>query len=131
MLRRWDQVSCQNELSSLMHTGQTNCCKLKPLQPVPRVTGLQARDLDCRMFAGSAVSQLQNATVVLTDAVLPATKQEVKKEQAQIDAINLRLSTQQSVRCSLQVCLENVSVLQMSATEAFQLRREALCVESM
>ena len=62
----------------------------------PRVTGFQARGPDVTKIAGTALSQLQNATILLADAVLPATKQDVKKE---IEANNIRLSKQQQVCC--------------------------------
>lgn len=79
---------------------------------VPRVTGFQARGPDLTKLAGAALNHLQNATVLLTDAILPATRHDVKKEQqqleAQIDALNLRLSAQQSVCRTLQIYLHIV-----------------------
>ncbi|EIE22868.1 hypothetical protein COCSUDRAFT_63991 [Coccomyxa subellipsoidea C-169] len=61
--------------------------------------GFQARGPDFTRLAGLAINQLQNETVLISDTVLPASKQELKKasavQQAQIDALKLQLSANQ------------------------------------
>jgi hypothetical protein len=57
----------------------------------------QARGPDFTRLAGLALSGLQNDTLLLTDVVLPASKLDLKREQAQINALNARLSASQQV----------------------------------